>query len=235
MYRIAVIDDELPEQKHMEGLLRAYESGHSVRFHIVCYEDGADFIEDFHDQYDIIFCDIRMKFTDGLTAAREIRRRNSAAILIFTTNLSDFAIQGYEVEALGYMLKPISKALLERNLDRALDRLASKKTAYLVIESGSRVMRIPIEEITYIDCLKHYQYIHTVHETHKVLTPLTELEARLDPEAFSRSSSGILVHYRYVKGADRQTVRVGDEVLPISRGRQKAFMAGLTAYLTKNM
>ena len=238
MYRIAVVDDELQAQQEMEHLLREYAAERGETFEIICYEDGADFMEDFHDQYDIIFCDIRMKFTDGITAAREIRERNSRAILFFTTNLTDYAIQGYEVEASGYLLKPISKALLARNLSRALRRLKTEDTAYLVIEGTGKVIRIPAEEILYIDCLKHYQYIHTTHETQKVLTPLSELEAKLtqlDPRAFRRCNSGCLVHLKYASRVEKKTVTVGGDVLTISRGKEKDFMAALTAYLTERM
>lgn len=235
MYRIAVIDDELQEQKHMERLLRQYEARKKEKFDIVCYEDGADFLEAFCDQYDIIFCDIRMKFTDGITAARKIRERNSRAVLFFTTNLTDFAIQGYEVEALGYLLKPISAALLERNLDRAMRRLQTENTEYLVIEGNNRVIRIAVDEILYIECIKHYQYIHTLHDTQRVLTPLTELEKKLDPKKFGRCNSGCLVHFKYIERAEKKTVVVQGENLSISRGREKPFLSALTDYLTETM
>ena len=235
MYRIAVLDDEVEEQDNMTQLLRCYAASHSVSFEIAAYEDGADFLEDFRDQYDIIFCDIRMKFTDGMTAARQIREKNSRAVVVFTTNLADYAVQGYEVDALGYLLKPISRELLERNLDRALARLRTENTSYLVIEVSGKVTRVPVDDIRYIECVRHYQYIHTSKETHRVITPLTELESQLDPNAFLRCNSGCLVHLKYVETAGRKTVTVDGEVLTISRGKEKDFMAGLTRYLSENI
>lgn len=238
MYRIAVLDDEAREQENMMRLLRGYAASRSVTFEIEVYEDGADFLEDFRDQYDIIFCDIRMKFTDGMTAARQIRGKNSRAVVVFTTNLADYAVQGYEVDALGYLLKPISKDLLERDLDRALARLRTENTAYLVIEVSGKVTRVPVDDIRYIECVRHYQYIHTPEAVHRVITPLTELEnqlEQLDPNAFLRCNSGCLVHLKYVESAGRGSVTVDGEVLTISRGKEKDFMAGLTRYLAENL
>lgn len=235
MIRIAVIEDERPEQEHMEVLLREYQKEKEVRFDVSFFDDGADFIEAFHNQFDIIFCDIKMKFTDGITTAKEIRSRNSKAIIIFTTNLIDFAIQGYEVEALGYILKPVSGVLLERCLDRALQHIETEETTYLTVEGATSIINIPTDDILYIECAKHYQYIYTQRETYKVLIPLFKLEEKLDPRAFMRCSNGCLVHLKHVQKLEKNIVTVGGDCLPVSRGKMKDFMTGLTSYLTTNM
>lgn len=235
MLRVAIVEDELVEQEQMKKLLECYQTEKKLKINIAVYEDGADFLEQYQNQYDIIFCDIKMKFTDGITTAKEIRKRGSEAVIIFITNLADFAIIGYEVEALGYILKPVSGPLFERYMDRAVRILNQKQTKYLIIESAAGILRIPEDEILYIECVKHYQYIYTLKETYRVLTPLARLEEKLNPAEFKRCSSGCLVHLNYVQKTEKNIATVNGKELPISRGKMKEFMSALTLCLTQNM
>lgn len=235
MIRVAVVEDEKCEQENIRVQLEKYKSCKAISLTVDYYEDGADFVENFQNQYDIVLCDIQMKFMGGIEMAEQVRRKNSRVIIIFITNRAEFSIQGYEVEASGYILKPLSYPVLERHLDRAMKHIPAEQTSYLVIEGAKNVLRIPVDEICYIECVRHYQYIHTTAETYRVLTPLWELEEKLDKNAFVRCNNGCLIHLKHVQKLERNMLSVGQGVLNISRNRKKEFVAALTEYMTNNM
>lgn len=235
MVRIAIIEDERGEQECIRKYLVRYEFSKKTQMLIEYFEDGADFIESYQNQYDIIFCDIQMKFMGGIETAEKIREQDSDVLIIFITNFAEFAIQGYEVEAFGYILKPLSYHIFERYLDRAVNHMRVKKVEYLNIEGVKNLMRIPVDEILYVDCVKHYQHIHTWQNTYKVLVPLKQLESKLDPSIFTRCHSGCLVHLKHVQKIEKMLVYVADTALPISRSKRKEFIKLLTEYMTNNM
>ncbi len=233
--RIAIIEDELQEQKNITGQLHRYEKERGLVPEIDAFEDGADFLEVYRNQFDVIFCDIQMKFTGGIETAEEIRKVNSDVIIIFITNRAEFSIQGYEVDASGYILKPLAYSVLERSLDRVLKRLEQRSESYLVFTQGKNVLRISMDDILYIESVKHYQYIYTPKEVHKVLITMKELEEKVDPAEFARCNNGCLVHLKYVERMEKGEVIVYNTRLSISRGKKKEFAEALTEYMTNNM
>ena len=228
MIRIAVVEDEKKEQESMRNYLKRFEEEHKEELQVSYYEDGCDFIEKFINQFDIVFCDIQMKFLGGIETAKKLREKNQSTILIFITNLSEFAIQGYEVNALDYILKPLSYAMLERCLTKCMERMEKARISYLSITEGNRLMRFPTQEILYIECCKHIQYIHTTTEVVKTMASLSSMEASLDSKEFMRCNSGCLVHLPMVQELKGNELRIGNEMLKISRYRKKEFVDALS-------
>lgn len=101
------------------------------------------------------------KKVDGMTAAEEIRKIDSQVVIIFITNMPQYAMKGYAVEALDYVLKPINYFAFSQRIDRALGRIVKRKAKYINISTKSGIRKIEIPDIYYIEIQDHDLYFHT--------------------------------------------------------------------------
>ena len=234
MKRIAVVEDEPQERGKLQEFLARYEREHSENFMVSVYEDGLFLVENYVSQFDVILMDIQMKLVDGMKAAREIRRQDTNVIIIFITNLSEYAIQGYDVDARGYLLKPLTYKVFERQMDRVCQSLNGREDQMLSIELSSGVERIRMGDIRYVESHGHYLDIHLEGRTIHFLCSLKEVESELDPSRFCRCNHGILVNLQHVQRMEGVTVYVEGEALPVSRSKRGPFLSALTDYMGDN-
>ena len=138
LLRVAIVEDDDSYAETLQEYLNKYEQENEVRFQVVRYEDGADLVEKYHGDFDILIMDIELKFMDGMTAAQHIRKMDSNVIIIFVTNMPQFALKGYQVDALDYVLKPISYYAFSQRLERALERMERRSAKKLYHTSFER-------------------------------------------------------------------------------------------------
>lgn len=127
MIKIAIVEDEAMYAKQLEEFLRQYEKENGEAFDITIYSDGDQIVNKYRSQYDIILMDVEMKFMDGMSAAEEIRKVDTEVVIIFITNMAQYAIRGYAVDALDYVLKPVSYFAFSQRLSRAIGRMKKEK------------------------------------------------------------------------------------------------------------
>ena len=105
MIRIAIVEDEEAYVQQLISYLHEYQKTANEEIAVTVYRDGDEITSKYKSQYDIILMDIQMKFVDGMTAAEEIRSIDSSVVIIFITNMTQYAIQGYKVGAMDYILR----------------------------------------------------------------------------------------------------------------------------------
>ncbi len=108
MVNIAIVEDEQKHVDILKGYLTRYGNEHNTTFNIKQFGDGMDILDEYDSSFDIVFLDIQMKHLDGMTTAKRIREYDQNVILIFITSTVQYAVQGYQVDALGYVLKPVT-------------------------------------------------------------------------------------------------------------------------------
>ncbi|MGM9538947.1 MAG: LytR/AlgR family response regulator transcription factor [Candidatus Onthomonas sp.] len=231
MVRIAVVEDEENSREKIRLYLQRYCQEHALNITLDCYEDGLDLVEHYSGQYDLLFCDIQMQYLNGMEAARQIREQDPNVMIIFITNLSDYAIQGYEVSALGYLLKPVNYHSFCKYFGRAVKQLEARTEDFLVLRYKGGIKRINLSEVLYLDYAKHYISIHSRQSTERILMSMKELESLLEGRHFSKCNSGCIVNLAYVQSLDGNCVVVNGTPLTISRSRKKPFVQELTDYL----
>jgi DNA-binding LytR/AlgR family response regulator len=132
----------------------------------------------------------------------------------------EYIADGYDVEALHYLIKPVTKEKLTAILDRAVEKLVRNESALFIKHAGESV-RIPFYEIRYFEVLHNYVTIHADDE-YKVKGTLSELEKELD-DSFFRAGRSFIVNLRYVRKSTKSEIHLTDgSVIPLSRGLYQA-------------
>lgn len=234
MIRIAVVEDHPKNREELTGFLRRYQTERNLELRVTCFQDGAEIVEQYRLDYDVILMDIQMERMDGMTAAERIRQLDPEVILIFITNMSQYAIQGYAVDALDYVLKPVNYFAFSQRLDRAvarLNRANRKKASYLVVQTKGGTQKVEIGAIRYVESVGHSLILHMGREDLVSSGTLTNMESQLSEYGFSRCNKGYLVNLEFVDAVREGCAVIGGDKLVISRGRKATFMKQLADYM----
>ena len=171
-----------------------------------------------------------MKFVDGMTAAEEIRKMDSEVVIIFITNMTQYAIRGYEVDALDYVLKPVSYFAVSPKLKRAVSRIKKRSSKYITLAVKGGVIRVDLDDIYYVESAGHNLLYHMGNATHLTSGTMKSAEEQLAEYGFSRGNTCYLINLAHVDGIQDKCAVVKGERLQISRPRMNAFMRELTRY-----
>lgn len=230
MIRVAIVEDEVHYQEQLTEFLHRFEQEWGVHIENVVYVDGDELVENYKAQFDIILLDIQMRFMDGMSAAEEIRKRDSEVVIMFITNMAQYAIRGYEVDALDYILKPISYFQFSQRLNRAIERMKRREDQYITIKVKNGVKRFRVSDIYYIESQGHKLVFVTRIGEVETFGTMKELEEQLAEQPFFRGNKGYLINLEHVEGMDDIFAVVKGKRLLISRPKRKAFMEALSNY-----
>ena len=230
---IAIVDDELEFHEKLKQDLARFFGNLYNSINIKCFSSGKNFIQEYKPFFDIIFLDIQMPEIDGISIAKEIRKTDDSVIIIFITNLMQYALVGYKVQAFDYIIKPIDYKSLSFSLNRAiivLNKRIPEKS--IVINSNGSNMKIPLSAVTYFEVNKHNFYLHTIADTYPFkANSMKDLESQYEIYHFFRCNNCYLVNLRHVNTICKDTAIVGTDKLTISRPRKKDFISALSTYI----
>ncbi len=229
--RIAVAEDDLSARKQTIKYFRRFQEDTGILMDITEFSDGKELVKDYHPCYDLIFLDIEMKEMDGLEAARIIRRLDERVMLVFLTNMSGYAIRGYEVKASDYIVKPLSYQLFEMKMKEFLRYLERNKTRSVMIRAGDEMYRVAVEDILYVEVSNHRLIYHTLQNDIQLWGSLRSAEKILNGMGFARCNTCYLVNLRHVSGIIKNQVQVAGTVLQISRPKKKEFLQSVADYV----
>lgn len=231
MLKIAIAEDEKECSDLLLDYIRRFEREHSVKIQADVYFDGEGLLEEFKGQYDAVFLDIQMKEINGMETARKIRMADDVTELIFVTNLAQYAISGYSVHAMNFLLKPVSYYAFSENLKLLLKKAEQKKSHYLQVKTSDGLSRIRIEEISYIETMGHHVLIHTGEREYRCRENMRTMEAQLQEHGFFRCHNVYLVNLAHVAQVGPNSVTVQGSELLVSRYKRKALLDALTRYV----
>lgn len=231
MIRIAVVEDDLSYSNQLTEYLHKYEAECGERFEISTFPDGNRIVDSYHSQFDIILMDIEMQFMDGMSAAEAIRKNDKEVVIIFITHTPQYAIRGYEVEALDYIIKPVSYFAFTQRLTRAITRMKKREQKSIVISVKGGVVRLAANSIYYIESQGHDLIYHTAQGEYVTTGTMKDSEEALRSLHFFRGSKWYLINLALVDGLEDGSARLRDgKRISLSRGRKKEFMAALAQY-----
>ena len=232
MLSVAVVDDEQAFSDALCRMIRQFAAKENIEVDITCFQDGIDIADEFRSRWDIIFLDIQMAQMDGLAAARRIRACDSDVVLIFVTTMAQYAINGYEVDAFDYILKPLSYPQFELRMLKAVREVEKKNAhSYVYLKKYSDVVKVSTDDILYIEVAGHTLRYVTDGETYEKRATIGDAEKELAGLPFARCSLSFLVNLKRVDRVSKDSVFAGGRELPISRNRKKEFLEAFSDYL----
>lgn len=235
MLKVSIIEDERSAQNELKSFILRYGNEHGLKFDISVYGDALTFFESYKRGNDIIFMDIELPNLNGMEAAKRLRKNDSAAVLIFVTNMAQFAVKGYEVDALDFAVKPLSYPAFCMKMDKAVRVVQGKSSHIINVNIPGRVVRIDVRELKYVEVMGHKLFYHTETEIFEGRGSITNEEERLNQYDFMRCNSCYLINPLHIQSIGKDEVEMrGGDVLPVSHSKKKKFLAEIAEYFGKN-
>ncbi len=232
--RAAIVEDDEKASQNLKALLERYEKENKTPITITYYPDALKFLNDYKPNFDLVFMDINLPFLNGLEAAHKLRSYDPNVILIFVTDLAQYAIKGYEVNAFDYIVKPVVYEHLVSKLDKVIRIIEENdKEIKINIKSDDGYVVLSASSIRYIEVVNHVLFYHSDLKTYSAYGSLSEIEKILPRDSFSRCNHCYLVNLKFVTAMDKDFVFIGESKLKISRPKKKDFIDDFTKYLGK--
>lgn len=230
---IAIIEDEQSAFENLNNLILRFEKENSQEFEVHHFDNGLKFLNEKNTYFAVVFMDIELPDTDGLTLAKRMRENNKISSLVFVTNLAKYAQYGYEVDAISYLLKPVEYESLSIILRKALNTYAMQEEHDLIFKIPGGMERTSINKLMYVEVLSHIVVYHLVDGNIERTGSLSKVEKLLKPYGFLRCHNAYLVNPDFINGVDKSDILVGTNRIPLARSKKKEFFSELSLYYLK--
>lgn len=217
-YKIAICDDLATDRKYLSSLCEIWGRHSCYHIQISEFTSAENFLFNYAEKkdFDILLLDIEMGAMDGVTMARKLRQDNQTVQIIFITGYSDYISDGYEVDALHYLMKPLQEEKLFTVLDRAVTKLIKSERILNIISQGE-MLRLPVCQISYVEVNSNYITIHSQQSITLKMT-LSELEKKLDSHFF-RVGRSALVNLEKITRVTKKEIYLQDgSIISLPRG-----------------
>lgn len=221
MVNIVICENDKNDQEFVKAKVVEILDDLDIEYEIKVYNSGDDLLEGYDKYTDIILLDIQMDGLDGMETARKIREFDDNVEIIFITSFVEYALEGYEVNAYRYLLKPVKDENLMTSLINCLnDRNFVKRS--IVIKEGDTRIKISLKDIMYIEVQGNDITVHTLKDTYRTKGTMSNFETEINSDMFVRCHKSYLVNLEYIKSIKRYTsILVNDEEVPLSRNKYK--------------
>ncbi|OUN13412.1 hypothetical protein B5G38_14520 [Gemmiger sp. An87] len=224
---IAIVEDEDLAAQALIDHIKQYEAQTGQSFQIFRFANGADFLQDYRAVYAVVFLDVQMPRMNGLETALQLRRCDKNVSIIFITNLVQYALKGYEVDAVSYLIKPVSYYDFSMKFKKALDIYLLNEDRSFTVNTPGGLCRISTDKLMYVEIMNHRLFYHLIDDVIEMTGVLSGVEQQLSRFGFLRCNKCYLVNPKFIVKVKGSTVQVGDNLLQISRPRRAAFLAEL--------
>jgi DNA-binding LytR/AlgR family response regulator len=223
MIQIAIVEDEAKEREKLREYTERFarETGEAVQIRM--FSDGLGLVSPYEAVYDVILLDIQMPHMDGIAAAEKIRKKDEDVILIFITNMVQYALKGYSVNAMNFILKPVTYFAFCEEMKQVIRRLENRKDSFVVLKVDDGLIRLNRKDFYYAQMQNRKIVLYTSHDRYTMSGTLLKLEELLADDRCFRSHSGCLVNIRHIGRIRTDTILMDDGVteVPLSRHKKK--------------
>ena len=223
--KIAICEDQAVQVNLLNNKIKKWANDYDIEVTINNFTTAESFLFEWedYDKYDIIFLDIKLGKISGVELSNIIREKNKNVDIVFVTGFFKYALHGYKVGALQYLMKPIKISDLYFCLNKTQERISNKNDKYMMIlETPKKYIKLNCNEIHYCIMFSPYIDIHTSSEKITVRKKISELEREIPSKYFIRCHRSYIVNLIYVKSITKDSVVLESGIrIPISRGRYK--------------
>lgn len=232
MLNIAIVDDESAERQKLRDYLEELALSRKIRIYVEEFTSADSFLFHYEHAYDIVFMDIEFPSgKNGMQAAYELRKMDNTVILIFVTNIARMAVEGYAVDALDFMVKPLDIYAFRLKMTRVLNRVAANDGDSIVVRSDGEFKSIRVNLIRYLKVDGHYVVYHSREGIFSEYISLAAALKKLNSPLFYRCDRGCVVNLRFVSGIKKASCIVDGEELLIAVSSRAKFLKAYTDYL----
>lgn len=229
-YRIAIVEDDDGDYADLEQNLQIIAKEGGYDFLLTRFGSGEDFLKDYLCQFDIVFMDIELVNLNGMETARKLREIDPVVTLVFVTRMEQFAIQGYEVQATGYVLKPVRLSSFRLKLQEILLKIEQRRIQQsdIIVQNGAHALRLATKDILYIEVKDHYLYYHMAGSSFSAYGKIKDIEEEFQQRGFIKCNRCYLINpYGISEIKDLEIVMANGDHLWISSKKRKEFMEEL--------
>ena len=223
---IAICEDNIEELNIINEYIEQWSKNNNIKVKIDKYQSSESFLFEWTDynKYDIVFFDIKMKKVSGIELSNLVREKNKVVDIVFVTGMIEYALHGYKVSAMQYLLKPIKQDDIYSCLNKVLERIDStdESSKFMIIKTPKKSMKLNYDEIYYFEMFSPNIVIHTIKEEIALRKKISEIEKELKSSSFIRCHRSYIVNLKYVKSISKKTIILENEVnIPLSRNKYK--------------
>ncbi|MDD2957090.1 MAG: LytTR family DNA-binding domain-containing protein [Lachnospiraceae bacterium] len=222
--KLAIVDDDEQCRRQVVEFVRTYMKNTKQDIEVEAYSLAINFISEYRSDCDVIFLDVEMPHMDGISAAKKIREVDKYVPIIFLTSYSQYAINGYEVNAIDYVMKPLTYFVFEMKLKKALKFTQRRVNEDVVIVTKQGVLRLPNSEIMFACSEGNNTAYHTVNGIYRERMTMRDTAKKFKGSNIAFCSSGCLINLSFVTRVVKDVVYLGDIQLQISRSKRKEFI-----------
>ena len=227
-YNIAIIDDEYVQREYLLTIIKTWKKSDDLN--VKTFYNAESFLFDYEDNkdYDILLLDIEMDKINGIELAQKIRKDNERVQIIFITGFADYMSMGFDVSALHYLMKPVSKEKLHQVLDKAINLLLKKESNIIIKADGQNTI-IKLSDIVYVESFGHYISIYSIDKKeYTVKIGISKFIEELDNN-FIVPHRSYIVNLKYVKSISKNNILLDDnKEIPMAKNNfddvNKAFI-----------
>lgn len=230
--KIAIVDDSREDAYLLSGYISRYGKENDIEIYTSVFYASFDFLEEYHGEYDAIFLDIEMPGSNGLDVAREIRSKDEGVGIVFVTSMAQYAIHGYEVNAIDFIVKPVGYYDFSVKLEKAFRFCRRRGRHYIMVNDKDGIRRFSAKDIVYIEKERDFLIFHTKQGESRCRGSMKTIKEKMGELPFTECISGCLVNLEYVSyiGKDSVMLEVNTE-LPLSRRLKKQFSREYVEYM----
>ncbi len=231
MINVAIVEDTLKDAETLKDYTRRAVEMVNETCEITVFNNAVAFLDGYRGNFDIVFMDIELPDINGMDAAKKLRLLDESVVLIFVTNMAQFAVGGYAVDAMDFMVKPVSYENVCIKISRAIKKIEGKREEKLVLPGKGGVTVIMIPQIRYVEIMNHRLTFFTTQGDVAAVGSLSKIEEKLLRFNFSRCNNYSLVNLNFVTKVEDYTVWLDKEMLTVSRARKRPFLKDLADFL----
>lgn len=229
--KTAIVDDDEKDLACLASHLAQFFRESGTPYTLVTFTSPVDFLAEYRPDFDFIIFDIDMPQLDGIETARLLREKDGDVLLMFVTNKPQYALDGYAVDAIDYVLKPVSYPDFRLKMQKVMRFFSQNVNPRLSVHTVDGIVCLNVSDICYIESRLHYLTYHTCRGDFKTRGKLNEIEPQLTPYHFARASVSFLVNLKHVESMNGDVITVSGDTLTVSRSKKASFLSAFTKYI----
>lgn len=231
LIKIDIVEDSAEACDRLKDCIMRYGKEKNIEFAVETYSDPITFLERYRNNADVLFMDIELPHINGMDTVKRVRQTDGNVIVVFVTNMAQYAVNGYEVDALDFIVKPVSYYSFNVKMNRVIARFNLNNSADIWINDRNDRRRLRVNDITFIEVIRHNVTYHTVNGNYQTYDQLANVCEQLKDAPFALCNRCFLVNLRHVSLVKEFSVTVAGEVLQMSRSKRKSFLQSLNEYM----